>query len=144
MNSFLKISKDLDLLERDAAFEDEEVVKAFEDGESDDGPALDPMRPAWKVLNCRWNKRLAELFVDYMICEVGKEESQREDLMNAFERRLTRLRTMLMTNKQKENETKEAWLKRVEKEIGNDAARKRANARRSTVSLGSLNIPYNG
>jgi hypothetical protein len=134
MNSFLKIKQDLDLLQSEAAFEDQEMVKAFEDGESDDGPVLDPMRPAWKVLNCRWNKRLAEMFVDYMVQEVGRDEGQREDLTWAFTERLTRLRTMLVTKKRRENETQKAWLERVEKEVRQDGVRKRGNARRATVS----------
>ncbi|KAH6902726.1 hypothetical protein BKA70DRAFT_1228467 [Coprinopsis sp. MPI-PUGE-AT-0042] len=133
MNSLLRIAKDLDLVRSDAALEDEQMMKAFEDGESDDGPVLDPMRPAWKVLNCRWNKRLGELFVDYMICEVGKGEDERVDLMRAFEARLVRLRAILMANKRKENETDDAWRRRVEDGAVKDAKRKRSNARRSTL-----------
>ena len=136
MNNFLKIVTDTDIIWSEAAFEDEEMVEAFTNGELDDEPTLDPMRPAWKVLNCRWNHMLAEQFVDYMIREVGRKEEERGDIRDAFAKRLVRLRTTLMTNARRDGETEKDWRERVEEEMAKDVARSRGNTRRATVSTG--------
>ncbi|KAH6913219.1 hypothetical protein BKA70DRAFT_1218205 [Coprinopsis sp. MPI-PUGE-AT-0042] len=122
MNRFLRITKDADILWSDAALEDKQMVEDFEN-ESGDGPSLDPIR---------WNIALGEQFAEYMVHDAGIEELACEvEIM--FEDQLGRLKALLKKMGQKDGETEEVWMQRIQQDNMNDSPRSRAHARRATL-----------
>ena len=69
-----------------------------------------------------------------MVAKVGKGEALCEEMTKLFTKRLVRLRGTLEKYKREDNETEAAWRKRVDEEVTGSTVRKRANARRATVS----------
>ncbi|CAA7270446.1 unnamed protein product [Cyclocybe aegerita] len=108
------------------------------------GPSLEPLRPNWGDISSRWNKRLAELFIEYCVRNGYIDEDfdydDQEDIRKIFFRWLGTLKAKLNLRKPKGEETKEDTETRAKAKEEAQKAENRQHGHRRDL----YNIQVNG
>lgn len=128
------IEHDDDIISAEAGKEDTEAVEAYQDADAEiPPPKLLPLRPSWSNPRSRWNKNLRYQFNEYMRKQCGIESFLGDEVKDAFDKRLERLRRKINNAQPREGESEEGYSQRREAQKKLTAARARVSGRRNKV-----------
>src|SRR6266540_5299835 len=123
MNKLIGIQKTNDILQfKDEIYaSDTELQRAmtcFEEGNTNEGPQLEPMRINWKAANGRWNEELFLQFLAYAeekgYAEGSIQDDDEDELREIFYARIERMMGVINLNRPKPKETPQQTEKRVQ------------------------------